>query len=37
MLMKLEELKSKLKKDKQYPKCYNSKIILHLLHLPYSS
>jgi hypothetical protein len=28
--MKLEELKSKLKKDKQHPKCYNSKFLLHL-------
>ena len=30
MLMKLSELKLKLKKDKQHPKCYNPNFILHL-------
>ena len=30
MLMKLSELKKKLRKDKQYPKCYTSKLIIEL-------
>lgn len=34
MLMKLEELKSKLKKDKQHPKCYKYYDNNFILHLP---